>query len=136
VIHLADNTTTLQIGANEGEEMMLHIGDMSASSLGVSNLVVTDRDSSARSVTRVDNAIAKVSKQRAKLGAYQNRLEHTVTNLATISTNTSASESRIRDADMTSEMVDFTKLNILSQAGNSMLAQANQMPQNILSLLR
>jgi flagellin len=135
-VHLSDNTTTLQIGANEGEEMALHIGDMSASSLGVSNLVLTDRESSARSITRVDNAIAAVSKQRARLGAYQNRLEHAATNLITAAANTSASESRIRDTDMASEMLKFTKLNILSQAGNSMLAQANQLPQNILSLLR
>jgi flagellin len=134
-LHLSDNTATLQIGANEGEEMMLHIGDMSASSLGVSNIAVTDRESSARSVTRVDNAITRVSKQRAKLGAYQNRLEHTVANLTTATTNTVASESRIRDTDMASEMVNFTKLNILSQAANSISVQANQMPGSILSLL-
>jgi flagellin len=134
-LHLADNTATLQIGANEGEEMTLHIGDMSASSLGVSNLVITDRESAARSITRADNAIVKVSKQRAKLGAYQNRLEHTVTNLTATAANTVASESRIRDADMTNEMVNFTKLNILSQVENLIAAQANRMSSNILSLL-
>jgi flagellin len=84
----------------------------------------------------IDDAIFRVSSQRAELGAYQNRLEHTINNLSTASVNTTASESRIRDADMAKEMVEFTKLNILSQAGSSMLAQANQIPQNILSLLR
>jgi flagellin len=136
IVHLADNTTVYQIGANEGEDMAVNIGDMSAHALGVSNILVTDRESAARSITLIDNAISRVSTQRAKLGAYQNRLEHTINNLTTASTNTTAAESRIRDADMAKEMMEFTKLNILSQAGNSMLAQANQLPQNVLSLLR
>jgi flagellin len=136
ILHLADNTTVFQIGANEGEDMGVNIGDMSAHALGVDNVLVTDRESAARSITMIDNAIGKVSTQRAKLGAYQNRLEHTITNLTTASTNTTAAESRIRDADMAKEMVEFTKLNILSQAGTSMLAQANTLPQNVLSLLR
>ncbi|MDL2263425.1 flagellin [Synergistaceae bacterium OttesenSCG-928-I11] len=136
ILHLADNTTVFQIGANEGEDMGINIGNMSAEALGVHNLIVTDRESAARSITVIDGAINKVSLQRAKLGAYQNRLEHTINNLTTASTNMKSSESRIRDADMAKEMMNFTKLNILSQAGNSMLAQANQLPQNILSLLR
>jgi flagellin len=136
IVHLADNTTVYQIGANEGEDMAVNIGDMSAHALGVNNILVTDRESAARSITLIDNAIQKVSTQRAKLGAYQNRLEHTINNLTTASTNTTAAESRIRDADMAKEMMEFTKLNILSQAGNSMLAQANQLPQNVLALLR
>ena len=136
VLHLSDNTTVFQIGANEGEDMSVNIGDMSAHALGIDNILVTDRESAARSITMLDNAISKVSTQRAKLGAYQNRLEHTINNLTTASTNTTAAESRIRDADMAKEMMAFTKLNILSQAGNSMLAQANQLPQNVLSLLR
>jgi flagellin len=136
IIHLADNTTVFQIGANEGEDMSVNIGDMSAHALGIDTILVTDRESAARSITMIDNAISKVSTQRAKLGAYQNRLEHTINNLTTASTNTTAAESRIRDADMAKEMMEFTKLNILSQAGNSMLAQANQLPQNVLSLLR
>ena len=136
ILHLADNTTVFQIGANEGEDMGINIGDMSARSLGVANIIVTDRESAARSITLIDGAITKVSKQRATLGAYQNRLEHTINNLTTASTNLQSSESRIRDADMAKEMMNFTKLNILSQAGNSMLAQANQLPQNVLSLLR
>ena len=136
ILHLADNTTVFQIGANEGEDMGVDMGDMSALALGVHNIVVTDRESAARAISIIDNAIGRVSSQRAKLGAYQNRLEHTISNLTTASTNTTAAESRIRDADMAKEMMNFTKLNILSQAGNSMLAQANQLPQNVLSLLR
>ncbi|MDR1916629.1 MAG: flagellin, partial [Synergistaceae bacterium] len=123
-LHLADNTTVFQVGANEGEDMALDIGDMSAEALGIQNIIVTDRESAARAITILDNSIGKVSSQRAKLGAYQNRLEHTISNLTTAATNTTASESRIRDVDMAKEMMEFTKLNILSQAGNSMLAQA------------
>jgi flagellin len=136
ILHLADNTTVFQIGANQGEDMGINIGDMSAHALGVDNLLLTDRESASRSITVIDNAIARVSTQRGKLGAYQNRLEHTINNLTTASTNTTAAESRIRDADMAKEMMEFTKLNILSQAGTSMLAQANSLPQNVLSLLR
>ncbi|GHV27915.1 flagellin [Synergistales bacterium] len=136
IVHLADNTTVFQIGANEGEDMSVNIGNMSAEALGVANILVTDRVSAARSITLIDNAINKVSSQRAKLGAYQNRLEHTINNLTTASTNLKSSESRIRDTDMAKEMMNFTRLNILSQAGNSMLAQANQLPQAVLSLLR
>jgi flagellin len=84
----------------------------------------------------IDNAIDRVSKQRAAIGAYQNRLEHTINNLTVAGQNLTAAESRIRDLDMAKEMMNFTKLNILMQAGNSMLAQANQLPQNVLQLLR
>ena len=136
VLYLADNTTVFQIGANEGEDMGINIGDMRAHALGLNEVLVTDRESAARSITVIDNAIDKVSTQRAKLGAYQNRLEHTINNLTVAGENLTAAESRIRDTDMAKEMMNFTKLNILSQAGNSMLAQANQLPQNVLSLLR
>jgi flagellin len=136
ILHLTDNTTVFQIGANEGEDMGVNIGDMSAHALGVDAILVTDRESASRAITIIDNAINKVSTQRAKLGAYQNRLEHTINNLTTASTNLTSAESRIRDADMAKEMMEFTKLNILSQAGNSMLAQANSLPQNVLTLLR
>jgi flagellin len=125
-----------QIGANEGEDMAVHIGDMSAHALGLDGIQVTDRETAARSITMIDIAIGRVSTQRAKLGAYQNRLEHTINNLTASSTNLKSSESRIRDADMAKEMMTFTKLNVLSQAGNAMLAQANQLPQNVLALLR
>jgi flagellin len=136
VLHLADNTTVFQIGANEKEDMGIDIGDMSAKALGVNNILVTDRESAARSITVIDGAIDRVSAQRAKLGAYQNRLEHTINNLTIAGTNLQAAESRVRDLDMAKEMMNFTKLNILMQAGNSMLAQANQLPQSVLQLLR
>ena len=136
VLHLADNTTVFQIGANEKEDMGIDIGNMSAKALGIENILLTDRESAARSITIVDSAIDRVSGQRAKLGAYQNRLEHTINNLTVAGTNLQAAESRIRDLDMAKEMMNFTKLNILMQAGNSMLAQANQLPQNVLQLLR
>ena len=116
--------------------MALHIGDMRATALGLDSVNVMDRDMAARSITIIDNAIDKVSTQRAKIGAYQNRLEYTVSNLTTASENLTAAESRIRDADMAKEMMNFTKLNIMLQAGNSMLSQANQQPQQVLSLIR
>jgi flagellin len=136
IVHLSDNTTVFQIGANQGEDMAVDIGDMGVLALGLNNLVVTDKAAATRAMSTLDAAMAKVSRQRAKLGAYQNRLEYTISNLTTASTNTTAAESRIRDLDMAKEMMEFTKLSILSQAGNSMLAQANQLPQNVLSLLR
>ena len=136
ILHLADNTTVFQIGANEGEDMGINLGDMRAHALGLNSVLVTDRESAARSITVIDNAIDKVSTQRAKLGAYQNRLEHTISNLTVAGENLTAAESRIRDTDMAKEMMNFTKLNIMLQAGNSMLAQANQLPQNVLSLIR
>ncbi|MCF4113058.1 MULTISPECIES: flagellin N-terminal helical domain-containing protein [Dethiosulfovibrio] len=135
-VHLADNSTVFQIGANEKEDMGISMGDMGARALGVDSIVVTDRESAARSITVIDNAIDSVSTQRSALGAYQNRLDHTINNLTVASQNLTSAESRIRDLDMAKEMMNFTKLNILSQAGTNMLAQANQLPQNVLSLLR
>ena len=135
-LHLSDNTTVLQIGANEGEDMAINLGDMRSTALGLDSVNVMSRDMAARSITIIDNAIDKVSTQRAKIGAYQNRLEYTVNNLTTASENLTSAESRIRDADMAKEMMEFTKLNIMLQAGNSMLSQANQLPQNVLSLIR
>jgi flagellin len=136
VVHIASNSVVLQIGANQGEDMVISFGDVSTTALGVDKVSVRDRELAARAVTVIDNAISKVSTKRARLGAYQNRLEHTITNLTAASANTAASESRIRDADMAKEIINFTRLNILSQAGNSMLGQANQLPQNVLMLLR
>ncbi|MDR1875345.1 MAG: hypothetical protein LBQ90_10100 [Synergistaceae bacterium] len=135
-LHLADNTTVFQIGANEGEDMGINIGDIRSAALGLNSVLVTDRNSAARSITVIDGALDKVSTQRAKLGAYQNRLEHTITNLTVASENLTASESRIRDTDMAKEMMDFTKLQIMLQAGTGMLAQANTLPQYVLSLVR
>ncbi|MDR1379705.1 MAG: flagellin [Synergistaceae bacterium] len=136
ILHLVDNSTIFQVGANEGEDVAVDIGNMSADALGVTRVIVTDRDAAARGITILDAAINKVSTQRAKIGAFQNALEHTVTNLTTTSTNLTDAESRIRDADISKEMLNFTRLQILSQSGTAMLAQANQMPQSVLSLLR
>jgi len=135
-LHLADNSTVYQIGANESEDMGIDIGNMSTRALGIHRVLVTDRDSASRSITIIDSALDRVSNQRAKLGAYQNRLEHTINNLNTASQNLTAAESRIRDLDMAQEMMNFTKLQILMQAGNAMLAQANTLPQAVLQLLR
>ncbi len=126
----------MQIGSNEGQTMYISIGDMRAAALGVNNLDLTSASSASTAITTVDNAIQSVSSQRAKLGAYQNRLEHTINNLGTTSENLTAAESRIRDVDMAKEMSEFTKNNILSQAAQAMLAQANQQPQGVLQLLR
>ncbi|MGG0901244.1 flagellin Hag [Bacillus subtilis] len=129
---------TFQIGANAGQQLNLKIDSMSANALGVDTLDVTDFPNTPfdTQLESIDTAINNVSKQRAKLGAVQNRLEHTINNLGASSENLTAAESRIRDVDMAKEMSDFTKNNILSQASQAMLAQANQQPQNVLQLLR
>ena len=128
----------LQIGANEGQTMEFTIDDMSAASLGVdgNKVDLATQDGAQKATTTIDAAIKKVSAQRSKLGAVQNRLEHTIANLDTASENTQTSESRIRDTDMAEEMVAYSKNNILLQAGQSMLAQANQSNQGVLSLLQ
>ena len=128
----------LQIGANEGQTMEFTIDDMSAAALGVDGKKVnlSEQDSASEATTTIDAAIKKVSAQRSQLGAVQNRLEHTISNLDTAAENTQTAESRIRDTDMAEEMVNYSKTNILSQAGQSMLAQANQSNQGVLSLLQ
>ena len=128
----------LQIGANEGQTMEFTIDDMSAAALGVdgNKVDLATQDGAQKATTTIDAAIKKVSAQRSKLGAVQNRLEHTIANLDTASENTQTSESRIRDTDMAEEMVAYSKNNILLQAGQSMLAQANQSNQGVLSLLQ
>ena len=128
----------LQIGANEGQTMSFTIEDMSAVALGVSStdVKVGTQADAEKSITILDEAIKKVSEQRSQLGAVQNRLEHTISNLDTAAENLQTSESRIRDVDMATEMVEFSKNNILQQAAQSMLAQANQSTQGVLSLLQ
>ena len=127
----------LQVGANEGQTISFNIDDMSALSLGVNgtNVRVDDQDKAASSIKAIDGAIEKVSKQRSALGAIQNCLEHTIANLDVAAENLQTAESRIRDVDMAKEMVEYSKNNILSQASQSMLAQANQSNQGVLSLL-
>jgi len=125
-----------QIGANRGQTMSFGIGDMRSASLGIATLDISTQTKASAALDTVDDALAKVSAQRSSLGAAQNRLEHTIKNLDTSAENLQASESRIRDVDMAKEMMSFTKSNILQQAAQSMLAQANQAPQGVLQLLR
>jgi flagellin len=160
----SDKSLTFQIGANENQSMSLSISDMRSKALGISSaagsgsfvsvssganvtdgtnatnaefsLDVSTAAKAAASITVIQSAIEKVSAERSKLGAVQNRLEHTINNLGTSSENLTAAESRIRDVDMAREMMNFTKNNILTQAAQSMLAQANQQPQGVLQLLR
>jgi flagellin len=132
----ANGSLSMQIGANEGQDLNVSFNDMRASALGVSAVDITSAASAKTSITTINTAITAVSDERAKLGAVQNRLEHTIANLDTSAENLQASESRIRDVDMAKEMMEFTKNNILQQAAQSMLAQANQAPQGVLQLLR
>ncbi len=141
----------IQIGANKDQSLTIKISNMSTANtngLKLSGLKVAEPIASTASggllkqsgantaISTIDSAIKLVSEERSKLGAYQNRLEHTINNLTTTSENLTAAESRIRDVDMAEEMMKFTKNNILSQAATSMLAQANQMPQQVLQLLQ
>lgn len=134
-VHLADNSTVLQIGANEGEDLLLSFGAMDAKTLGVSGVRVTDRESAGRAITLVDRAIDKVSRQRAQIGALTNRLGNAASALAVASENLSAADSRLRDLDYAKEMMNFVRIQILTQANMSMMSQANQLPRNVLSLL-
>ncbi|MCQ2240808.1 flagellin [Treponema sp.] len=132
----------LHIGANMDQRTQVFIGTMSAAALGLRNvgteeiMTLESPDEANRAIGTLDEALKKINKQRADLGAYQNRLEKTVVGLDIGAENLQASESRIRDTDMAKEMVDFTKNQVLTQAGTAMLAQANQSSQNVLSLLQ
>ncbi len=128
----------LQIGANEGQTMNFTLDDMSADALGVAgnSVDLSTQESAQKATTAIDAAIKKVSASRGKMGAVQNRLEHTINNLDTAAENMQTAESRIRDTDMAEEMVNYSKNNILAQAGQSMLAQANQSNQGVLTLLQ
>jgi flagellin len=141
-----ENTVTasmwFHVGANMDQRTQAYIGTMTATALGLRSLgseeiiSLAAPDDANRAIGTLDEALKKINKQRADLGAYQNRLEKTVVGLDVGSENLQASESRIRDTDMAKEMVDFTKNQVLSQAGTAMIAQANQSSQNVLSLLR
>lgn len=130
------------IGANMDQRIQAYIGTMTAEALGVREVGTEEKislstpEDANRAIGTLDEAIQKINKQRADLGAYQNRLEHTVKGVNNAAENLQASESRIRDTDMASKMVDFTKNSVLQQAGTAMLAQANNQSQNVLSLLR
>ncbi len=136
---LLDGTFTgkqIQIGANQVQNLTVTIAKMNASGLGVNSLTISTLAGASAAISTIDKAISAVSGQRASLGAVQNRLEHTINNLGTSTENLTAAESRIRDVDMAKEMMEFTKNNILNQAAQAMLAQANQLPQGVLQLLR
>ena len=126
----------LQVGSLAKQVITVSIGQMDKTQLGVNALAVTNHTGAGTAMSAIQDAISKVSTQRSYLGALQNRLEHTVANLDNVSENTQAAESRIRDTDMAEEMVEYRKNNILAQAGQSMLAQANQSTQGVLSLLQ
>ena len=137
--NLLDGTFTgknLQVGALENQKITISIGTMNATALGVNSLNVKSFTKAGSAMTLIQKAISKVSGQRSDLGALQNRLEHTVNNLDNISENTQTAESRIRDTDMASEMVQYSATSIIQQAGQSMLAQANSQTQGVLSLIQ
>jgi len=127
----------LQVGAESGQYIGISIASMSSTGIGVSGIQVSGANNAnaEQAISTIKTALASVSSQRADLGAVQNRLEHTIKNLDNVVENTTAAESAIRDTDMATEMVTFSNANILAQAGTSMLAQANQSNQNVLSIL-
>lgn len=129
---------SLHVGADSAADNKIEvkIESMSAAGIGVKGLNVSTEDDATAAIDRISEAIQKVSSQRSTLGAAQNRLEHTIANLDNVVENTTSAESRIRDTDMAQEMVNYSKNNILAQAGQSMLAQANQSNQGVLSLLQ
>ena len=134
----SDTSAVLQIGAdgnNASLQLKMNINDMGASALGTSGISLSTQGGAQNAIQVIDNATKWVSDERSKIGAVQNRLDHTINNLAAASENLSAAESRIRDVDMAKEMSQFTKNQVLSQAGVAMLAQANQAPQAVLKLL-
>ncbi len=125
----------LQVGALGGQAMSISIGDMSAAKLGLSNLSVSDHDKAGSAITTCDEAISKVSETRSKIGAYVNRLEHTIANLDNTAENTQAAECRIRDMNLADGMVEFSAYNVIAQAGQAILAQANLNAKRIVDLL-
>ena len=130
---------SLHVGADSSSDnkITLNVNQMSARGLGVNGLNVAGKtgDNATRAIDTIGDALAKVSSQRATLGAVQNRLEHTINNLDNIVENTTSAESAIRDTDMATQMVTYSNNNILAQAGQAMLAQSNQTNQGVLSLL-
>jgi flagellin len=138
VVTTAQADTNLQIGANENQKLAIKFNDMQTAALNVekTDLLVDTYANAQATLTKIESAITTVSTERATMGAWQNRLDHTINNLGTSSENLTAAESRIRDVDMAKEMMNQTKNSILSQAAQAMLAQANQQPQGVLQLLR
>ena len=131
-----DGSLTFQIGANQNQTMNVDVNKMDVESLALSSVDVSTQAGAESAITVIDNATNQVSTERAKLGAYENRLDHTINNLSTTSENMTSAESRIRDVDMAAEMANYQKNSVLQQAAQAMLAQANQQPQQVLSLLK
>jgi flagellin len=131
----SSKTITLQIGSEKGHTLAISLFKLTASGLGVNGVKVSTSAAATSAISTIKSAINTLNKKRAQLGAYQNRLEHKIANLDNVVENTTAAESRIRDTDMATEMVKFSNQNILQQAGQAMLAQANQSNQGVLSLL-
>lgn len=134
--HVQGTGNQYHIGANQAEIMKVSMSDMSALALGVDNLDMTNIDGAEMAIGRLNKAIGKVSSERSKLGAYQNRLEHTINNLRNMGVNATASESRIRDTDIAHEMIGFTSSQVLKESATAMLAQANSNSKGILNLLQ
>lgn len=134
-IHVVNTQAQFQIGADAGDNMKICIGDMSTKALGLDKIDLTSVAGAEKSLEKLNQALDKVSAERSRLGAFQNRLDYTISNLTSTTTNLTAAESRIRDVDVASEMMEFTRNQIVTQAATSMLAQANALPQNALSLL-
>lgn len=134
-LHVVDNKPQFQIGADVGQNMEVSMGDMSARALGIDKLDMTSVTAAEASLSKINKALEKIAGERSKLGAFQNRLEFSINNIRSTSSNLTAAESRIRDADVAVEMIEFTRNQIVSQSGTAMLAQANVLPQSVLSLL-
>lgn len=135
VNNLLPRDITLQVGAGCGDTFVVDLSDVRSVSIGVSSIIVDPAEMAMASIGKVDIAINTVSSERSKFGAYQNALEHVLNNVSNYEINLTAAESRIRDADMSKEVMDMVRNNILSQASQAMVAQANQLPQGVLKLL-
>jgi flagellin len=135
-LHIVNNAPQFQIGADQGQAMKVSMGNMSAKALGIDNLDMTSIDGATNAIGLLNTAIDKVSAERSKIGAFQNRLEYAINNLRNTHSNLTSAESRLRDADIAQEMIEFTRNQIVSQSGTAMLAQANLVPQGVLQLLR
>ena len=138
---LSEGKVAVQVGANASQSMSIEIGDMRAEALGIrsekgENLSIETAEKANEAITKFDEALNAVSSQRANLGAVQNRLEYTISNLDNTAENLTSAESTLRDVDMAKEMMEYSKNNILNQAAQAMISQANQQPQNVLQLLR
>ena len=134
-LHVKDESTSFQVGQNMGEDIYLNIGDMRSESLGISGINVLTRDNASKSITLLDAAVHKVGQQRSRIGAYMNELEYNAASLTQSSLHMQESESRINDADMAREYMEFVKLQILNNTGNSMLASSQQNAQSLMNIL-